>query len=134
MRANQLRLWFASMAYALLSALRRRALAHTELARATCGTIRTKLLKIGALVTGVSASPWPPPILTPPSSALRIADYTADATSSPRRSPSRRPPTPSLPRQARAAGPRVLSAASASIRSKSRLNLAHLDALVRNPG
>jgi len=51
MRANQLRLWFASMAYALLSALRRRALAHTELARATCGTIRAKLLKIGALVT-----------------------------------------------------------------------------------
>jgi hypothetical protein len=48
MRANQLRLWFASMAYALLSALRRRALAHTELARATCGTIRAKLLKIGA--------------------------------------------------------------------------------------
>ena len=31
--------------------LRRRALAHTELARATCGTIRAKLLKIGALVT-----------------------------------------------------------------------------------
>jgi Transposase DDE domain group 1 len=51
MRANQVRLWFASMAYALLSALRRRALAHTELARATCGTIRAKLLKIGALVT-----------------------------------------------------------------------------------
>jgi Transposase DDE domain group 1 len=51
MRANQLRLWFASMAYALLGALRRRALAHTELARATCGTIRAKLLKIGALVT-----------------------------------------------------------------------------------
>ena len=51
MRANQLRLWFASMAYALLSALRRRALAHTDLARATCGTIRAKLLKIGALVT-----------------------------------------------------------------------------------
>ena len=51
MRANQLRLWFASMAYALISALRRRALAHTDLARATCGTIRAKLLKIGALVT-----------------------------------------------------------------------------------
>jgi hypothetical protein len=51
MRANQVRLWFASMAYALLSALRRRALAHTELARATCGTLRAKLLKIGALVT-----------------------------------------------------------------------------------
>ena len=51
MRANQLRLWFASMAYVLMSALRRRALATTELARATCGTIRLKLLKIGALVT-----------------------------------------------------------------------------------
>jgi len=51
MKANQLRLWFASMAYVLLCALRRLALAHTELARATCGTIRGKLLKIGARVT-----------------------------------------------------------------------------------
>jgi hypothetical protein len=51
MRANQLRLWFASMAYVLLTALRRMALAHTELANATCGTIRLKLLKIGAQVT-----------------------------------------------------------------------------------
>ena len=51
MRANQLRLWFASMAYVLLSALRRIALAGTRLAHATCGTIRLKLLKIGALVT-----------------------------------------------------------------------------------
>ena len=51
MRANQLRLWFASMAYVLLCALRRIALAHTQFAAATCGTIRLKLLKIGALVT-----------------------------------------------------------------------------------
>jgi len=51
MRANQLRLWFASMAYVLVSALRRRALAATRFARATCGTIRAKLFKIGALVT-----------------------------------------------------------------------------------
>jgi hypothetical protein len=50
MRANQLRLWFASMAYVLLCALRRIGLAHTGLAAATCGTIRLKLLKIGALV------------------------------------------------------------------------------------
>ena len=50
MRANQLRLWFASMAYVLLCALRRIALRHTEFADATCGTIRLKLLKIGALV------------------------------------------------------------------------------------
>jgi Transposase DDE domain group 1 len=50
MRANQLRLWFASMAYVLLCALRRIGLAHTQFARADCGTIRLKLLKIGALV------------------------------------------------------------------------------------
>jgi Transposase DDE domain group 1 len=51
LRANQLRLWFASMAYVLLCALRRIGLAHTQFAEATCGTIRLKLLKIGALVT-----------------------------------------------------------------------------------
>jgi hypothetical protein len=50
MRANQLRLWFASMAYVLLCALRRLALQATQFAKATCGTIRLKLLKIGALV------------------------------------------------------------------------------------
>ena len=50
MRANQLRLWFASMAYVLICALRRIGLAHTQFARASCGTIRLKLLKIGALV------------------------------------------------------------------------------------
>jgi hypothetical protein len=50
MRANQLRLWFASMAYVLLCAVRRIGLSHTRLADATCGTIRLKLLKIGALV------------------------------------------------------------------------------------
>ena len=50
MRANQLRLWFASFAYVLLCALRRIGLAHTQFATATCGTIRLKLLKIGALV------------------------------------------------------------------------------------
>jgi hypothetical protein len=50
MRADQLRLWFASMAYALLCALRRIGLAHTQFAQATCGSIRLKLLKIGALV------------------------------------------------------------------------------------
>ena len=50
MRANQLRLWFAAMAYVLLCALRRIGLHHTPFAKATCGTIRLKLLKIGALV------------------------------------------------------------------------------------
>ena len=50
MQANQLRLWFASMAYVLLSELRRIALRHTQFADATCGSIRLKLLKVGALV------------------------------------------------------------------------------------
>jgi hypothetical protein len=50
MRANQLRLWFASIAYVLVCALRRIGLAHTQFAKASCGTIRLKLLKIGALV------------------------------------------------------------------------------------
>jgi DDE family transposase len=50
MRANQVRLWFASSAYVLVCALRRIGLAHTQFTTATCGTIRLKLLKIGALV------------------------------------------------------------------------------------
>jgi hypothetical protein len=50
MRANQLRLWFASMAYVLLCALRRIGLKHTQFAEAACDTLRLKLLKIGALV------------------------------------------------------------------------------------
>ena len=67
MRANQLRLWFASMAYLLVGALRRIGLAHTQFAQATCRTIRLKLLKIGALVrlsvrrvkiAMASACPW----------------------------------------------------------------------------
>jgi hypothetical protein len=67
MRANQLRLWFASMAYVLLCALRRIGLRFTQFAHASCGTIRLKLLKIGARVTVsvrrikiamASAYPW----------------------------------------------------------------------------
>ncbi len=50
MRANQLRLWFSSFAYVLIEALRRLALKHTRLENATCGSIRLKLLKIGARV------------------------------------------------------------------------------------
>jgi DDE family transposase len=51
LHANQLRLWFASLAYVLVTALRRLALQGTELANATAGTIRLRLLKLGALVT-----------------------------------------------------------------------------------
>lgn len=67
MRANQLRLWFASIAYVLMCALRRIALADTQFANASCASIRLKLIKIGALVTVsvrrikiamASAYPW----------------------------------------------------------------------------
>jgi Transposase DDE domain group 1 len=51
MRANQLRLWLSSLAYVLMEAVRRLGLAGTDLANATAGTIRLKLLKIGAVVT-----------------------------------------------------------------------------------
>ncbi len=51
MRANQLRLWLSSFAYVLMCAVRRIGLAGTVFERATCGTIRLQLLKIGALVT-----------------------------------------------------------------------------------
>lgn len=50
MRVNQIRLWMSSVAYVLMDALRRTALAGTELARAQCSTIRLKLLKIGARI------------------------------------------------------------------------------------
>jgi hypothetical protein len=51
MRANQLRLWFASMGYVLVDSLRRLALPATDLVDASCGSIRRKLFKIGARVT-----------------------------------------------------------------------------------
>jgi hypothetical protein len=50
MRANQLRLWFSSVAYVLVSALRRTALQGTRMAQSTCGSIRLKLFKIGAQI------------------------------------------------------------------------------------
>ena len=50
LRSNQLRLWFSTLAYLLVNQLRRVALRGTELAVATCGSIRLKLFKIGALV------------------------------------------------------------------------------------
>lgn len=49
-QANQLRLLLAALAYTLMINLRRLALHGTELERACTGTIRTKLLKIGAAV------------------------------------------------------------------------------------
>jgi len=48
---NQFRLLLSSLAYTLLEALRRLGLNGTELANAYVGTIRLKLLKIGAVIT-----------------------------------------------------------------------------------
>jgi hypothetical protein len=50
MKANQLRLWFSSLAYVILNELRSVGLRRTRMAEATCQSIRLKLLKIGAHV------------------------------------------------------------------------------------
>lgn len=58
MRANQLRLWFSSVAYLMMSALRRLGLKDTDLAKAQCDTIRLKLFKIGARITITTRKIW----------------------------------------------------------------------------
>ena len=58
MRANQLRLWFSSVAYTLLVALRQFGLHGTEMESAQCDTIRLKLLKIGAQVRVTFRKVW----------------------------------------------------------------------------
>ena len=71
------------MAYVLLAALRRIALAGTRLAKATCASIRLKLLKIGAQVRrsarrirSAMASACPMPISSP----MHIDDYATDTS------------------------------------------------------
>ena len=58
MRVNQMRLWLSSVAYTLIEALRRIALQGTELANAYCGTIRLRLLKIGARIRVTVRKVW----------------------------------------------------------------------------
>ena len=58
MRANQVRLCLATVAYIVLRALRQFGLERTELARAQCDTIRVKLLKIGAVVRVTVRRVW----------------------------------------------------------------------------
>jgi hypothetical protein len=57
-RGNQIRLYFSSVAYLLVSALRRLGLEGTEMEKAQCHTIRTKLLKIGARVRVTVRRVW----------------------------------------------------------------------------
>jgi hypothetical protein len=49
--SNQLRLWLATLAYLLVERLRAWCLGGTELAAATVGTVRLRLLKVAAQVT-----------------------------------------------------------------------------------
>jgi len=58
MRANQMRLYLSTMAYVLVSGLRRLGLKATELAEAQVSTIRTKLLKIGAQIRVTVRKVW----------------------------------------------------------------------------
>jgi Transposase DDE domain group 1 len=58
LRANQLRLYFSSLAYALVEALRRLGLAGTEWAQAQADTIRLKLLKLAAQVRVTARRIW----------------------------------------------------------------------------
>jgi len=58
MRANELRLWFSSVAYTLMAAMRRLGLAKTDMAKAQCSTIRQKLLKIGARIRVTVRKVW----------------------------------------------------------------------------
>ncbi len=58
MRANELRLWFSSVAYTLMTALRRLGLKNTKMSKARCDTIRLKLLKIGAQVRITFRKVW----------------------------------------------------------------------------
>ena len=58
MRANQLRLYLSVMAYTLVCGLRRLGLHATQLASAQVGTIRLRLLKIGAQIRVTVRKIW----------------------------------------------------------------------------
>jgi hypothetical protein len=58
LRANQIRVWFSSLAYTLMQGLRREGLVGTSMARARSDTIRLKLLKIGAAVRVTVRRVW----------------------------------------------------------------------------
>jgi len=58
LRSNQIRLYFSSVAYLLMQALRRLGLQGTEMAKAQCTTLRLKLLKTGALIRITVRKVW----------------------------------------------------------------------------
>jgi hypothetical protein len=58
LRSNQIRLYFSSVGYVLMQALRRLGLQGTEWVQAQCTTLRLKLLKIGALIRITVRKVW----------------------------------------------------------------------------
>lgn len=58
LRSNQIRLWFSSVGYVLMDALRRLGLRGTKMSKAQCHTIREKLLKIGAQIRVTVRKVW----------------------------------------------------------------------------
>jgi hypothetical protein len=58
MFSNQIRLYFSSLAYLLVQALRQFGLAGTDMAKAQCDTIRLKLFKIGAKIRITVRNVW----------------------------------------------------------------------------
>ena len=58
MRANQLRIYLSVIAYTLMNGLRRLGLSATSMAIAQVGTIRLRLLKIGALIQVTVRKVW----------------------------------------------------------------------------
>jgi hypothetical protein len=58
MRANELRLWFSSVAHTSMAALHRLGLKGRDLAKARCDTIRLKLLRIGAQIRVTVRKVW----------------------------------------------------------------------------
>lgn len=58
MRGNQLRIYLSVIAYTLMSGLRRLGLKATAMATAQAGTIRLKVLKIGALIQVTVRKVW----------------------------------------------------------------------------
>jgi hypothetical protein len=89
MRANQLRLWFSSLAYTLMQALRRIGLSGTPMAKAQCDTIRLKLLKIGAQIRVTVRKVWISLAEGCPYEALFRRVYRNLLTFAPRASPLR---------------------------------------------
>jgi hypothetical protein len=58
LRSNQIRLYFSSIGYCVMEALRRLGLAGTKMARAQCTTIRLRLFKIGARIRITARKIW----------------------------------------------------------------------------